>query len=190
MIIKMVYRDGKKYEIKYYEISDEEANDWIKNDFEQRLNDAPEEEKKNIMKRTPQEIADDFNRQEERFNKDYMRKRAKTNKGTITDEEGNEVERLALIPDKETSSSLEMCLQEESRQEIPDAKKLLYSKLTETQKRRFEMKINGMTISEIAEIEGVKFNSVKESLDQVEVKIKKIISKNPLKKHSKMSIIV
>lgn len=131
MKIKMIYRDGKKYGIQYVEITDEEANLWVTYDYEQRLSEAPEAEKMNIQKRTPQEIADELNRQEERINKANMRERAKYASQTVLDSNGKEVNRMDLIPDKETPSPLELCIaseeQEEKTQKVHASKELIYS---------------------------------------------------------------
>jgi len=182
MTIKMIYRNGKNYSIEFIEISDDEAEQWVTYDFEKRLSEAPDEEKSQICKRTPQEIADEFNRQEERFNKDEMRKRAKTVR-TVKDKDGNSINSLDLTPDKDTLSPLEMFLNNEKSKQLQDAKELLYSHLTSTQIRRFEMKLSGMSLREIAEAEGVNFKSVNDSIEQVKVKINKIFSKNTPQNH-------
>ena len=124
MTIKMIYRNGKNYSIDFIEISDDEAEQWVTYDFEKRLSEAPDEEKSQICKRTPQEIADEFNRQEERFNKDEMRKHAKTVR-TVKDKDGNSINSLDLTPDKDTLSPLEMFLKNEKSKQLQDAKELL-----------------------------------------------------------------
>jgi DNA-directed RNA polymerase specialized sigma24 family protein len=185
MKLIMVYREGVKFGTKDYEISDEEASEWIEGDYEQRFNAASDEEKKNVTRRSPQEIADEHNRQEERENKAYMRSRAKTASATVLDSDGEEVRRVDLIPDTNIPSPEEACLaaeeQEERKQELQRRKDILYAKLTKIQLRRFEMQLEGMTISQIAEIEGVKYNSIKDSFDLIKAKIEKLFPKVPQK---------
>ena len=50
-----------------------------------------------------------------------------------------------------------------------------YSKLTEVQRRRMELYLNGKSIREIAEIEGVHHKSVEETIEQARKKFRKFL---------------
>ena len=50
-----------------------------------------------------------------------------------------------------------------------------YSQLTEVQRRRMELYVNGKSIREIAEIEGVHHKSVEETIEQARKKFKKFL---------------
>jgi DNA-directed RNA polymerase specialized sigma24 family protein len=55
---------------------------------------------------------------------------------------------------------------------------LLLDKLTSTQRRRLQMyRIDGMTLRDIAKVEGVSFQAIEQSISYIEKKIKKILAK-------------
>lgn len=71
-------------------------------------------------------------------------------------------------------SILEKEIKEEQQKALND---YVMSHLTETQRRRIRMKADGLTLEEIAEIEGVSFQSVDESIKAAQKKAIKLREK-------------
>lgn len=61
------------------------------------------------------------------------------------------------------------------RKESAQRREVMLSQLTPVQKRRFEMFEDGMSIAEIARLEKAAFNSVKESIESAQRKLKKLL---------------
>ena len=61
------------------------------------------------------------------------------------------------------------------RKESAKERKSMLSQLTPVQRRRFEKFEDGMSIAEIARSEKVAFNSVKESIESAQKKLKKLL---------------
>ncbi|MBR3438064.1 MAG: hypothetical protein IKH13_00985 [Clostridia bacterium] len=51
-----------------------------------------------------------------------------------------------------------------------------YNTLTETQKRRLDMRESGLSLREIAKIEGVNLSKIQKTMDQIQKKYKKFLS--------------
>ena len=71
-------------------------------------------------------------------------------------------------------SILEKEIKEEQQKALND---YVMNHLTETQRRRIRMKADGLTLEEIAEIEGVSFQSVDESIKAAQKKAIKLREK-------------
>ena len=65
--------------------------------------------------------------------------------------------------------------QEMIREEALQKRERMLSKLTETQRRRFEMVEDGMSLRHIAEIEGADLSSVAESVRAARKKLRKLL---------------
>ena len=61
------------------------------------------------------------------------------------------------------------------RKESAKQRKAMLSQLTPVQRRRFELFEGGMSIAEIARSEKAAFNSVKESIESAQKKLKKLL---------------
>ena len=61
------------------------------------------------------------------------------------------------------------------QKEFDKKRKAMLSQLTPVQRRRFELYENGMSIAEIARKEKAAFNSVKESIESAQKKLKKLL---------------
>ena len=61
------------------------------------------------------------------------------------------------------------------RKEAAKERKAMLSRLTPVQRRRFELFEDGMTVAEIARKEKAAFNSVKESIESAQKKLKKLL---------------
>ena len=59
--------------------------------------------------------------------------------------------------------------------EFAEKREAMFSQLTPVQRRRFELFEDGMTVAEIARLENAAFNSVKESIESAQKKLKKIL---------------
>lgn len=71
-------------------------------------------------------------------------------------------------------SLLEKEIEEQEQKELID---YVMSHLTETQRRRIQMKADGLTLEEIAEIEGVHFTTIDESIKAAKKKANKLREK-------------
>lgn len=66
---------------------------------------------------------------------------------------------------------------EVEEQEQKELKNYVMSELTKTQRRRIQMKADGLTLKEIAEIEGVHFTTIDESIKATQKKVNKLREK-------------
>lgn len=145
------------------EISDWEAEEMVYADYQLRLNAATEADKPFIQKRTPQEIMDKKNRE---FRNECIKiMRHEVTGLTYIDDEGTEVSYFDTIAD-ESPSPLELIEQAEQEERV----EAFLSTLTPIQRRRMEMRMDGMSERAIAEAEGCNFKSVHETFLQVKKK--------------------
>ena len=146
-----------------FEISDREAEEMINADYQLRLNEAPDAVKPFIQKRTPQEIMDEQNREFRDKCVNVMRNEVP--ELIYIDDEGTEVSYFDTIAD-ESPSPLELIEQAEQEERV----EAFLSTLTPIQRRRMEMRMDGMSERAISEAEGCNFKSVHETFLQVKKK--------------------
>jgi sigma-70, region 4 len=85
-----------------------------------------------------------------------------------------EYEGLEFADQDTPMSILEKEIEEQEQKELID---YVMSQLTETQRRRIQMKADGLTLEEIAEIEGVHFTTIDESIKAAKKKANKLREK-------------
>lgn len=146
-----------------FEITDLEAEKMILADYQLRLNEAPDAVKPFIQKRTPQEIVDEMNH---KYRNDCVKvMRNEVPELIYIDDEGTEVSYFDTIAD-ESPSPLELIEQAEQEERV----EAFLSTLTPIQRRRMEMRMDGMSERAISEAEGCNFKSVHETFLQVQKK--------------------
>ena len=159
-----------KHDYVTVEITDEEAASWIEDDYQRRLAEASENEKAGISRRTCQQIVDEANNAyRASWTKFY---RHNVIGLTYTNDDGDEVSIMDNIPDE----SIETPEEYAERCDKQDRVDAFLSTLTETQRRRTLMLMDGLTVAEIARQENASFNSIKECVEAIKKKYQKFFN--------------
>ena len=178
-MIIYVYSYTDKFDIRHYqkfEISDEEANDWINVDYERRLAEALPGQV--VERRTIQQIQDEIDR--EFVNSDRRNMYHKSEYQTFEDEDGEELNIAVQSKDEEGLTPMEQYEEDLRKKELKEKVDRALSILTETQKRRVIMRfVNEMTFEEIAKVEHCDVSTVFESIEGAIKKIRKNLNKTP-----------
>ena len=157
------YKKASYYTV---DLDQESADEWVTIDYEERLKNAKPGE--TIQKRTPQEIQDVFNKEE--MNKDRREIYRKMKYPTVSLDEGDDGTLLDTIIslDPTPQEAYEIGLDRDMENDFLES-------LTDVQRRRYLLYLEGKSYREIAIIEGGKnHNVIRESIKQVENKLKKI----------------
>ena len=152
------------------ELTDEEASEWIERDYQFRLSQVSEEMKGTIKRRTCQEIQNSFDNP---IRASFVKFHRHCETGLrYTDDDGDEIDIIENIADPSPSPAelYEMEYERERSQARVDA---FMATLTETQKRRLLLKMEGMSERKIAEIEGCSHTSVEETFEAIKKKYNK-----------------
>ncbi len=171
-MIIYVYSYTDEFDIIHYqkfEISDEEANDWINVDYERRLAEALPGQV--VERRTIQQIQDEIDR--ELVNSDRRNMYHKSEYQTFKDEDGEELNIAEQSKDEEGLTPMEQYEEDLRKQELKEKVDRALSILTETQKRRVIMRfVKEMTFEEIAKVEHCDVSTVFESIEGAIKKIR------------------
>ena len=149
------------------ELTPEEATEMIENDYQFRLSQASEEMKGTIKRRTCQEIQNSFDNP---IRASFVKFHRHCETGLrYTDDDGDEIDIIENIADPSPSPAelYEMEYERERSQARVDA---FMATLTETQKRRLLLKMEGKSLRESARIEGCDHKAVGKTMDQIEKK--------------------
>ncbi len=173
-----VYDYTDKYGKQHYrvcEISDEDAEKWVNNDYERRLANASD--KKSVEKRTVQQIQDEVDR--DYINSDRRAIAHEIRFPTVFDDEENELNAIERIVDN-GNTPMEQYERGIETQELKQRIQKALEMLTEKQRRRVIMRyVEKKTLQEIAEIENCDITTIRESIDAAIKKIKKIFENTP-----------
>lgn len=162
----------------YYnvDISVDEMNEWVENEYKVRLNAASDEDKNLITKKTPKELIDEINKLNDTEDKRRVRERKMIVNQYRIGENGEEVDIFDLIADTSKIDFIENDEIKKGRMETNDKTKKFLSLLTEKQKKRCELYYGyGLSTYEISEIEGVSHTAILDSIRQIRKKLKKFL---------------